>query len=508
MSSTHTLIILVNSLTKTEKRYFHLYSNLQSGDKVYISLFNLIDSNTSPEDLYSCFCKIQNGRNFEAAVKHLYRTILDCLVKLREKQDIQARIFNYISKANILFEREMYDEAFIELDKSKKLASMYENDPLLLLIRRIELKYLSALEFETISEKQLINKQMKVNEVIKYAKSLNQHTQLYDILKHRLIHKGYIRSDKQKEDLNDLVLSELYLIANSSYRSFEANKLHLLFQATYYLNVGNYKLAIQYYQELIGLFNENQHLILNPPIYYLSAIQGVLDSLYVAGLYRETSFFLSKLEALTIGEYSTEFILHVKTLVYIYKSNSLLHMGHFEQAKKLKERQEEELLKKITSLRLETQLSLYLSSAILCMYTKDYSQTRKYMKKIFSVGKLLHTFPTYKIARLINLLFQAELGNYEFFENEITSIKRNIQFEKHTYITEKLIFKFVRDYPLPSYEKARNKQWQQYQKDIQKIKEDKYERQLLKTFDVLSWIENKITRRSLAEILAEKSQSY
>ena len=54
MSSTHTLIILVNSLTKTEKRYFHLYSNLQSGDKVYISLFNLIDSNTSPEDLYSC----------------------------------------------------------------------------------------------------------------------------------------------------------------------------------------------------------------------------------------------------------------------------------------------------------------------------------------------------------------------------------------------------------------------------------------------------------------------
>ena len=43
MSSTHTLIILVNSLTKTEKRYFHLYSNLQSGDKVYISLFNLIE---------------------------------------------------------------------------------------------------------------------------------------------------------------------------------------------------------------------------------------------------------------------------------------------------------------------------------------------------------------------------------------------------------------------------------------------------------------------------------
>lgn len=187
---------------------------------------------------------------------------------------------------------------------------------------------------------------MKINEVLKYARTLNQHTQLYDILKHRLINKGYIRSDKQKEDLNDLVLSELHLIANNSYQGFEAQKLHLLFQATYYLNSGNYKSDIRYYQELINLFNDNQHLILNPPIYYLSAIQGILDSLCIAGLYHETPFFLSKLEELTQNEYSTEFILHLKTLIYIYKSNSLLQAGNFEQALELRDKQENELLKK------------------------------------------------------------------------------------------------------------------------------------------------------------------
>lgn len=508
MSNIYTLLILVNSLTKAEKRFFQLYSNLQNGDKVYISLFNLIDSKTSAEDLYNQFCQIQDGRNFEAAVKHLYRVLLDCLAKLREKQDIQTKIFNYISKACILFERELFDEAFTELDKAKKLATTYENDSLLLLIRRTELKYLSTLDFDNVSEKQLVYKQMKINEILKYAKSLNQHTQLYDILKHRLIHKGYIRSDKQKEDLNDLVLSELHLIANNSYRGFEAQKLHLLFQATYFLNSGNYKSAIRYYQELINLFNENQHLILNPPIYYLSAIQGILDSLCTAGLYHETPFFLYKLEELAQNEYSTEFIAYVKTLVYIYMSNSLLQTGNFEQAKKLKEAQEDELYKRITSLRLEYQLQLYLNSAILGLYSNDYTQTRKYMKKIFSSGKLFHALPSYKIARLVNLLFQAEMGNYDFFENEITSIKRNIRFEKHTFITEKLIFKFIQDYPLPSYEKARNKRWQQYQKDIRIIEQDKYERQLLKTFDVLSWIESKLTHRPLAEILAEKSNRF
>ena len=505
MNNTYMLLMLVNTLTKAEKRYFHLCANLQNGDKVYLTLFNLIDANTSPEQLYTRFCQIQDGKSFETAVKHLYRVLLECLVRLREKQDVQTRIFNYISKAGVLFEREIFDEAFIELDKAKKLAITYENDSLLLLIRRTELKYLSALDFKTISEKQLVNKQMKINEVLKYARTLNQHTQLYDILKHRLINKGYIRSDKQKEDLNDLVLSELHLIANNSYQGFEAQKLHLLFQATYYLNSGNYKSAIRYYQELINLFNDNQHLILNPPIYYLSAIQGILDSLCIAGLYHETPFFLSKLEELTQNEYSTEFILHLKTLIYIYKSNSLLQAGNFEQALELRDKQENELLKKVTSLGLESQLRLYLSFAVLGMYTKDYVQARKYMKKIFSLGKLFCAFPSYKIARLVNLLLQAELGNYDFFKNEIISIKRNIRFEKQTYITEKLIFKFIQGYPLPSYEKARNKRWLQYQKDIQKIEQDKYERQLLKTFDVLAWIESKLTQRSLADIFAEKA---
>ena len=208
---------------------------------------------------------------------------------------------------------------------------------------------------------------------------------------------------------------------------------------------------------------------------------------------------------LTQNEYSTEFILHLKTLIYIYKSNSLLQAGNFEQALELRDKQENELLKKVTSLGLESQLRLYLSFAVLGMYTKDYVQARKYMKKIFSLGKLFCAFPSYKIARLVNLLLQAELGNYDFFENEIISIKRNIRFEKQTYITEKLIFKFIQGYPLPSYEKARNKRWLQYQKDIQKIEQDKYERQLLKTFDVLTWIESKLTQRSLADIFIEKA---
>lgn len=506
-STTNSILVLVNSLTKAEKRNFLLQSEIQSGEKTYLSLYKLIESNISAEELYSRFCRSNNPKSYEMAAKYLYSNLLDCLVKLREKQDIQTRIFNYISKAGILFEREMFDEAFAELNKAKKLSTEYENDPLLLLVRRTELKYLNALDFRGITEKQLVGKQMKAHEVIKYSRNLNQHLQLYEILRHRLIYKGYSRSDKQKDNLNDLVLSELHLIANSSYEGFEAEKLHLLFQATYYLNSGSYKSAIRHYQEIINLFGENKHMIQNPPVYYLSAIQGVLDSLQITGLYHEMPFFISRLEELLHGGYSKEFTLHIQALIYLYRQNSYMQTGDFQSALAFKAGNEQSLFKSIALLGLDVRLRLHINTVVLSLYTKDFKQAQRDMKKIVSSGKLFYSLPSFKTARLVNLLLQAELKNYDFLENEIKSIKRNIGFEKQVFVTEKLLFKFVGNYPLPSFEKSRVRLWKQFQTNISSIEKDKYELRLLRNFDFLAWIEHRLTRKPLADILAEKTQS-
>ena len=504
MNKTDSLLILIKSLTKAEKRYFRLWSNLQSGDKTYLALFDLFDSLDDLQEISSQFKKKLEGKSFEMACKYLNKVLLDCLVKLREKQDVQTAIYNKIAISAILFERNLFENAIDELNIAKRLAVDYENDLLLHLIRRTELRYLSALDFDGLSEKVLVNKQMKISEIIKYTRSINQHLQLYDILKHRLIYKGYVRSDKQREAMNDLVLSELYLIANSSYRGFEAQKLHLLFQATYYLHSGNYKLAIRYYRDLITLFTKNKHLMQNPPIYYFGALRGILDSLLVAGLYQEIPFFLSKLDDMTKNPaYSAEFLLRIKATKYYYEFSGLIHSGEFDAVKKLKESAEESLFKKNHLLRHEDRLMLHISTVIFHISTNEFQLARKSMKHIFSSGKLFYTQPSYKIARLINLILQAELGNYDFFENEIKSIKRNIRYEKQVYGVEKLIFRFVQDFPLPVFEKKRMILWKQYRKDIEKIRQSKYERQLLKTFDFISWVESKLKRKPFHEVLIE-----
>lgn len=98
MNNTYILLMLVNTLTKAEKRYFHLCANLQNGDKVYLTLFNLIDANTSPEQLYTRFCQIQDGKSFETAVKHLYRVLLECLVRTKRKTGCPNKNFQLYIK--------------------------------------------------------------------------------------------------------------------------------------------------------------------------------------------------------------------------------------------------------------------------------------------------------------------------------------------------------------------------------------------------------------------------
>ena len=291
------------------------------------------------------------------------------------------------------------------------MSATYEMDILMLLARRNELKYMNALDFNTISERQLIGKQMKIVEIMKYIRSANLHSQLYDILKHRLFHKGYMRSEKQKNKLNDLILSELNLIANDSYKGFETQKLHLLFQSAYYLDSGNYKMAVRFYRTLIDLFESNKHMILNPPIYYLQALTG------------------------------------------------------------------------------------------------NYPDARKNMKKITSSGKLFYALPAYRYARLLNLLLQAELKNYDFFENEIKSIKRNIRYEKHGYITEKLLFKFILHHHLLDQPKTREQLLKQLRKERPKIIKNKYEQQLLSFFDFISWMESKLSNRPFGELLTPNANA-
>ena len=503
MNKAITLLVLIHSMSKAEKRYLKLYSNLQEGDKGYLTLFTQMEESASIDEVARRFNREVRGSSFDIAVKYLYKVVMECLTHLRSRDDIQSRISNRLSEAEILFRCGLLQPAVEQLLAAKKLAKKHGQSTLLLLIRQTELQYLSAGNFPDIREKQLVERQMKMNETLRHLRCATQHLQLYDILKYRSMHRDKVRSERDKQSLNDLVLSELHLIANNSYKGFEVDKLHQLFQSTYFLQSSNYMAAIRIYRQLLELFDQHPEQILDPPLYYLDAVLGILDSLLSARLYDEMPFFIARLQQLAAGNYSQDFIRRIQIHIYLYESFRLINSGSIAKAEVLYAANRETIFRKLAQQRLDQQLILLLNQVVLHMASQRLADARKTMARIREAGQVFYHFPEFRITRLIDLLLQAEYGHMDFVESEIKSIRRNSTIEIDS--VERQIFQFVRLYPLPHSKRERNRLWVRIQERIKRISQAEYERPLLKFFDFAAWIESRLTDSDFIMISARNA---
>ncbi len=486
------LLKLINSMNKSEKRYFKLTTKLQAGSKSYLFLYQCLAKNIPEEEALSLFIGRYGEKSIEPTSKYLYQQLLNCLSQSQSHDFCQTAIFKHISNASLLYERNLLNEAFTELAKAKKLAKQYENDILHLLVLRTEMHYLIEKNFPNTLEKEIIVRQTKINKCTKSIQNSNMHLSLYTIMQKRLQQLGSIRTNEQKTMMNDLVLTELNLTANSNYSGFQSMRLHLLFQASYYLSTGNYKSALRFYSELVRQFDEHPHLKQYPPVYYLKTLEGIVNTLVAMNLHDELHDFLDKLKELEQGGYPKDFILRVRYCIFSAKAKSVLNQNLSAEALHIMEEYKETLLEQAESLNMEMQLNLHLLTVGIYIWNENYRSAKKTLKTISLAEKNFHILPQYRISRFLNLIVKTEMGDYDFIDNEVRSIKRDIQKTSHLNLSEKIIFKYVLACPIPTAKAFRENIWHKLKKEADKVREDKLETQYLQTFNFIRWIEKKL----------------
>jgi tetratricopeptide (TPR) repeat protein len=499
------LISLIHSMSKPEKKAFSLAFTKSVPTPLYLTLYTLAskDKTVTPEVLRTKFLRHHKGASFDTTVKYLYKILLDTMLALRSEQDSYYSLFDKILKARILFEKSLFEECFDLLQKVIASARKLENYYALLMASRLELEYLLSLNFPGIDEKTLLHKQFRINEAIRITQKINQQSALYELLKHRVLHKGNTRSEQQKNELNDLVVSEMSIVASSNVDNFEIQKLHQLFQANYLISVGDYKSALHSFYELNTLLENNKHLWSNPPIYYLLTLEGILDSLRSLRNYDGMVHFIDQLKKL--NNPSLNFGANVTCLIFLYEVFPLLDRGNFLASEALMHRYHGELLKKthLLSLARNAELSLYL--ALIYFGLRDYSKAQKALSKIIFIGKSYTALPIYRTIRLVNLMILYEKKDFDLIKYETRSIKRDMHVVGKEYKIERNVLSFVNKQNLPASGMKRKLLWEKISVDFEKIRHDVFEQQILRLFDFSAWVESKIKRVSLSETLMSKS---
>ncbi|OJY85674.1 MAG: hypothetical protein BGP14_00590 [Sphingobacteriales bacterium 44-15] len=479
-------IRLIKSLSGSEKRVFKLYVKRQSTERSYLFLFDLIDSSNpnSLQTIETTFKKKYPSASIYNTSRYLVKIITDCLIQLKADKDQTFQLYLGLMRSRILKERSLYEESYNEIKRTRLKAHTYQYPIVEYLTYREELNYLSDNNFHETTDKRLVEIQMKAKMLLRDVNHIHDHHSLFELLKYRLIHAGKISSKEQLSKLNDLVLSEMALVTNKPANSFAAQKLHLLFQSFFFTNVGEYTSALKIFSSLNQLFEKKLELLDNPPFDYLSALNGILDSLHTLAHFDKMNFYIEKLHQLHQSIYPEYFRSLVQKISVLYQLISLNSKMELSESVALIDSLGRDWINQYSMIDEEKQWELYFNIAKSYFLLKDFRKSHHWINNAMLRQHCHKNWLICKATRLLNIILYYERGERDYLEYEITAYKRFFG-KEHLLKSEIILLKNIK-FKIRTSVPGKAK-LQQAQNDLNVLRKDQYEIQLLKHFDFLAW---------------------
>lgn len=487
MKKINSLILLINSLSKSEKKLIDLHSNLTKGKKVYMELFSLINKQkiTDSTELQQEFQRLFSNASFHPVANYLYDFILNILVRIKVNQDKEFSLYQKLMMAKILEERSLDEEYYDMLEQLKHDANEIHNYNLTLTVQRMELEYLRTNEFLDTTEKDLTSKQHKTGETIKILRQMHEQSALYELLLLRTQKNKSIQLEKDKKSLNDLVVSEISLTSNLNREIFEIQKMHQLFQAQYLIYVGDYKSALNSFIELDNLFSKNKQQWRNPPTYYARVLEGVLASLSGVKAYDKMQYFLDRLE--NLKDASIPFQTEIACVRFIYTIIPHLDKKEYGICKRKIEQFDKELISKIDILTPYRYLQLSLYLAVIHLYNKELIKARKQVAPIIN-SDAYAGLSLFRPIQILNLVIQYELKDFDIITSQIRSIKRLNRIQKTSSRLEDIFFHFLGTDLISQTPRKKESLIKKINTEFDLIEIHNEDKKLLSIFDIKGWM--------------------
>lgn len=487
MKKINSLILLINSLSKSEKKLIDLHSNLTKGKKVYMELFSLIDKQkiTDCNELQKEFQRLFSNASFHPVANYLYDFILNVLVRIKVNQDKEFALYQKLMMAKVLEERSLNIEYHEMLEQLKEGANEIHNYNLTLTAQRMELEYLRTNEFFDSSEKALTTKQYKTGDTLKILRQIHEQSSLYELLVLRAQKNRASQLEKNKQYLTDLVVSEISLSSNLNRDVFEIQKMHQLFQAHYLICVGDYKSALNAFVELDKLFENNKQQWRNPPTYYARVLEGILNSLSGIKAYDKMQYFLDRLEKLE--HVSISFQTEITCVRFIYTVIPYLDKGEYAICKKIIDQFEKELINKIDLLTPYRYLQLTLYLTVIYLNNKDLIKARKQVSPIINNDTYM-SLSLFRAIQIINLVIQYELKDFDIITSQVRSIKRLNRINKTNSKLEDIFFHFLGVDLFSLTQKKKDGLINKIKTEFEEINNHNDNKQLLSIFNMEEWM--------------------
>lgn len=504
------LFELIKSLTKNEKGYIKKLSSFhqKGGKNKYILLFDAIDRQKEYHEpaLVRKLGYSKESTAFAVAKNYLYNFVLDGLTAYHGSS-VKQEMRRMLDRVEVLHRKGLTEQCRKILAKAKKTAlhyDLHENleevyDWELLLAREREINEATLKKIDSVYEEWFRLEKMKAQAMI--------FRRAADRLVATTVLRGFVRNEKDLEPFN-AVFDEVNRFDETEFN--DTYTLFFLYRCQYLYRHVTEELD-KMYEYLIKtqeLLWKNEHFFEVRPHVFLISISNKIICEISMRKFREALNTLGELEGIVkrtknVGLDTQFHFLSKKFFV-------LTTVGMFEEADQVAQEMETLIASHPATPFTTIDLLHFRSQAVtLYMTLGNWKKANRFVQEVLRMpGEMRPDLIAWTYIR--SLIIHFEQGDQELLEYRIKSAYRMLLKKQKLYKVEALIIDFIRTKirSIPSKEKQTEAFSQLHDNLLAAIGYDKFEKGALGNFDLVGWLESKVTRKSFLEVRRRKCQEY
>ena len=491
ISQSDQLFQLIKSLTKAEKRNFHLYgSRIQDAETLkYMQLFEWVEKSADCNDQQlMAKMKITDRTQYQNIKRHLYKQLMISLrmIHIHKKSDIEIR--EYLDFSDILYGKGLYLQSLKILEKAKTLAIASNSDHLALYIvereKDIESRHITRNGVDKIPELVRISEE-KINTLDNITRLSNIRIQLHS----HYIKNGHVRDQETREQ---------FIGAYSWIQTFgeeEALAYHekvYLYQSLvwYYYIILDFEKCLSNAQKWVELCSQTEAIAEGDPDLLMRGYHYVLTCAYNLRQTEVFDHYLKALEAYREAHYN-RFNTNSQIISFLYVHYGRLnrHFLHetYQEGLQVIPSTLRRLQKYKTKLDAHRVMVFYFKIAWMHLMAGDPGAAIRYLNNILQmeVGSLREDIQGY--SRLMFLMAHYDAGNEEIMEYLVKGAKQffSRMQEKNRLQTSTLAF-FRKMAKVNG--KKRRAHFQSFLEEIHGMENDIFEKRSLLYLDIGAWL--------------------
>jgi hypothetical protein len=498
---------LIKSLTQSEKRHFRLFTNRQGSTEglKFLQLFDAFDAQEHPDEERVLTQVPALKRAQLANLKaNLYRQLLASLRLYHAGQNPDIQLHEQLDYARVLYNKGFYQQSLRMLAKVKLAAQQAEMPHVALL----------AIDFEKLIESQYITRSLQgraeslAAEATATAAHLSQQHALSNAslrLYGLYLQAGHARNQADHEKFTAYFRAHLPTELGLASGFWE--KLYFYQAHVWYHTINqDFRACYRYAHKWVDLFEQAPHLKESQTMLYIKGLHNLLASLFNLSYYSKFMEVLRKLEDFSANQTrratpNTEILLF--QYIWTNRINACFLEARFTEGVEIIPELLEQLGQYKAQLDLHRTLVFYYKIACLYFGSGQYKQAIKYLTRIIDHKDLSLREDLQCFARILNLVAHYEAGQDAELEYQVRSVYQFLAKMDDQQPMQVEVFRFLRRVGHSAPAQLRE-EFISLKNKLVEIAARPYERRPFLYFDIISWLESKISGRSVQDVMQEK----